>query len=61
MMIDPEVHFHVIPRYSKPVEFHGKTFVDSDWPEATKRVAPELTLEMREAIERALQDAARKS
>lgn len=42
MMIDPEVHFHVIPRYSTAVEFEGMTFVDPDWPAATKRVALEL-------------------
>lgn len=50
MMYDPEVHFHVIPRYSKPVEFAGKTFVDTDWPEATKRVALDLDQETLNAI-----------
>jgi len=42
MMVDPEVHFHVIPRYSQPVEFAGTTFTDSDWPSATKRIPLQL-------------------
>lgn len=32
MMKDPNVHFHFIPRYSKPVTVNGKEFVDKDWP-----------------------------
>ncbi|HRQ05182.1 MAG TPA: HIT family protein [Nitrosomonas halophila] len=32
MMVDPDVHFHVIPRYAQPRLFDGKTFVDAGWP-----------------------------
>ncbi|MCE9680428.1 adenylyltransferase/cytidyltransferase family protein [Shewanella sp. AS1] len=32
MMVDPAVHFHVIPRYEFPVEFCDKEFSDSQWP-----------------------------
>ena len=32
MMIDPNVHFHVIPRYSKSITFKGITFKDYGWP-----------------------------
>ncbi|GAB1452024.1 hypothetical protein MASR2M47_20800 [Draconibacterium sp.] len=32
MMVDKQVHFHVIPRYSQKVVFNNKVFVDSDWP-----------------------------
>ncbi len=32
MMVDPDVHFHVIPRYSMPREFAGATFPDHGWP-----------------------------
>lgn len=32
MMVDPEVHFHVIPRYANDKEFEGITFKDSEWP-----------------------------
>lgn len=50
MMFDAEVHFHVIPRYSKPVHFAGKEFIDPDWPGATKRVAMDLDPELRANI-----------
>ena len=32
MMVDPHVHFHVIPRYSEPREFEGTTYRDAAWP-----------------------------
>ena len=32
MMIDPHVHFHVIPRYQGVREFAGLTIADAGWP-----------------------------
>lgn len=32
MMVDPNVHFHVIPRYSQPREWDGLSFPDHGWP-----------------------------
>lgn len=32
MMVDPDVHFHVIPRYSVPRSFLGTPFPDAGWP-----------------------------
>jgi diadenosine tetraphosphate (Ap4A) HIT family hydrolase len=32
MMVDPHVHFHVIPRYAEPREFEGVTCRDTTWP-----------------------------
>src|SRR5690349_18369439 len=32
MMVDPNVHFHVIPRYSQPRSWNGVDFPDSGWP-----------------------------
>ncbi|MGE0152128.1 MAG: HIT family protein [Reyranellaceae bacterium] len=32
MMVDPDVHFHVIPRYASPREFAGVVFPDAGWP-----------------------------
>ena len=32
MMVDPHVHFHVIPRYSASRDFEGSTFADATWP-----------------------------
>ena len=32
MMVDPNVHFHVIPRYSEPRQWQGAEFPDAGWP-----------------------------
>lgn len=32
MMVDPDVHFHVFPRYGAPRAFAGATFEDAAWP-----------------------------
>ena len=32
MMVDPHVHFHVIPRYSGAREWNGMKFADAGWP-----------------------------
>ena len=32
MMVDRQVHFHVIPRYAEPRIFGGVSFPDSSWP-----------------------------
>jgi diadenosine tetraphosphate (Ap4A) HIT family hydrolase len=32
MMVDPEVHYHVLPRYSKNVIFDKIKFIDTGWP-----------------------------
>ena len=32
MMVDPHVHFHVIPRYEGVREWNGREFVDVGWP-----------------------------
>lgn len=32
MMVDPNVHFHVIPRYSEPQSWGGIDFPDAGWP-----------------------------
>jgi diadenosine tetraphosphate (Ap4A) HIT family hydrolase len=32
MMVDPNVHFHVIPRYSEPRSWNGLEFPDAGWP-----------------------------
>jgi diadenosine tetraphosphate (Ap4A) HIT family hydrolase len=32
MMVDPHVHFHVLPRYAKQQRFEGSLFADSGWP-----------------------------
>ena len=32
MMVDPHVHFHVLPRYGAPQTFEGESFADAGWP-----------------------------
>ena len=32
MMVDPAVHYHIIPRYSDAREFEGSSFKDYSWP-----------------------------
>jgi diadenosine tetraphosphate (Ap4A) HIT family hydrolase len=32
MMVDPDVHFHVFPRYPEPRSFEGTEFPDAGWP-----------------------------
>ncbi|HUE78607.1 MAG TPA: HIT family protein [Sphingomicrobium sp.] len=32
MMVDPHVHFHVIPRYSEAREWGGMSLADRGWP-----------------------------
>jgi diadenosine tetraphosphate (Ap4A) HIT family hydrolase len=32
MMVDAHLHFHTIPRYGKSVDFAGRTWKDSGWP-----------------------------
>lgn len=32
MMVDPDVHFHVIPRYEGERRHGGHTFADAGWP-----------------------------
>ena len=39
MMVDPHVHFHVIPRYSSPRDFEGCACGDPGWPKT-----PELSI-----------------
>jgi diadenosine tetraphosphate (Ap4A) HIT family hydrolase len=32
MMVDPQVHFHVLPRYAHPRSLTGKDYSDPFWP-----------------------------
>ena len=34
MMVDPHVHFHVLPRYEKTQTFDDIEFQDASWPKA---------------------------
>ena len=43
MMVDPDVHYHVLPRYSEPRSFEGVEFVDGGWPALPALGAPTET------------------
>jgi diadenosine tetraphosphate (Ap4A) HIT family hydrolase len=48
MMVDPHVHFHVLPRYATMREFAGVAFPDTGWPRPPDLTAdPALTEEAR--------------
>jgi diadenosine tetraphosphate (Ap4A) HIT family hydrolase len=32
MMVDPPVHYHVVPRYGREIDFAGVTWRDAGWP-----------------------------
>ena len=57
-MVDPNVHFHVLPRYSGARECAGVTYEDRAWPKAPSigDVTP-TTLAQREVILGLLRDA----
>lgn len=50
MMKDPNVHFHVVPRYSKPITFENATFEDKDWPLKTELNPIEVQKDVFEAL-----------
>lgn len=43
MMVDPDVHFHVLPRYGVARTFEGVEFPDTGWPGAPA-LEPSVTL-----------------
>ena len=43
MMVDPEVHFHVIPRYDTARTFSQKQFLDHGWPGPPALKSPNTT------------------
>lgn len=40
MMIDPHVHYHVLPRYESERTFAGRSFADSNWPKPPNLFEP---------------------
>ncbi len=58
MMVDPQVHFHVIPRYASERTVAGVTFDDPGWP-----AQPDMSraVELSEAQFRALGEALKRN
>ena len=58
MMVDPDVHFHVLPRYAGEREYEGRAFVDAGWP-GPPALASHVALSEEEAAALAADLAAR--
>ena len=51
MMVDPNVHFHVIPRHAEPKTLEGLTIIDAGWPGPPDlKSAPSLDREVLEGL-----------
>lgn len=60
MMVDPHVHFHVLPRYARPQDFGGVSFADGGWPGVPDlKQATEMSQELRSSLHAELVDAFR--
>jgi diadenosine tetraphosphate (Ap4A) HIT family hydrolase len=59
MLVDPQVHFHVLPRYETPRDVVGVTFVDPFWPKPPAEMsrATPLTPEQHAALLSLIKDA----
>lgn len=61
MMVDPDVHFHVLPRYAAPRNFAQQEFTDPGWPgppdlSRVNRTGEELNQEIRRALQQVFAD-----
>lgn len=55
MMVDPDVHFHVIPRYEGAREYGGMSLVDAGWPGPPRLdQATQFSTQMQQALVQAL-------
>lgn len=62
MMVDPHVHFHVLPRYATVQDFEGTAFPDHGWPGVPDlKQAPALDDAGRGRLHAAMLDAFRLS
>lgn len=58
MMVDPHVHFHVLPRYSSNQTFGDVTFIDSGWPGVPDlKQVPDLSDDITRQLQTSLLDA----
>lgn len=61
MMVDPDVHFHVLPRYAAPRAFAGRDMKDGFWPKPVDLTQPvEVDGNLTDAVRDALTGAWRK-
>jgi diadenosine tetraphosphate (Ap4A) HIT family hydrolase len=56
MMVDKQVHYHVIPRYERDTEFSGITWKDSGWPGVPNLAGEEVEVKTLKKILTAVKD-----
>lgn len=50
MMVDKQVHYHVIPRYESTIDFDGTSWEDSGWPGVPNLAGQETEMKALEDI-----------
>lgn len=50
MMFDKYVHYHILPRYEKPLEILGETWKDESWPAVPQLGGEQLSIEKLQEI-----------
>jgi diadenosine tetraphosphate (Ap4A) HIT family hydrolase len=49
MMVDPNPHFHAVPRYAQPLELDGVVYRDADYPRPPQLAGvPDAALDLRQ-------------
>ncbi len=61
MMLDQHLHFHVVPRYSRAIEFAGLTWTDKGWPALPDLSAPQYETSILLAIKNKLVNELKKT
>lgn len=56
MMVDKQVHYHVIPRYERTIKFAGISWKDSGWPGVPSLAGDELDMRELHDIQKALKE-----
>lgn len=56
MMVDKQVHYHVIPRYERTINFAGISWKDSGWPGVPNLAGNELDMRELHEIQNAIKE-----
>ena len=56
MMVDKQVHYHVIPRYERTMDFAGISWKDSGWPGVPNLAGNELDMHELQEIQNAIKE-----
>lgn len=46
MMVDKQVHYHIIPRYKKNIDFNDRLWIDFNWPNLPDLTEEEIDCDM---------------